>query len=193
MRVLRTLGLSVLLALLPFGVAIGASAANPTVHHHELLQHKLLPDAECIELTKHVGCYLDTTLDYESSAGPSPLIQPAAAYDACSSWNYYQTYYNYWNVALAQTQMSMGGCWFWGGSAAISWGPQCRSYTIYPGGVVGGSGIDNCYGVNEGNYSYGQDNWYVYPYTAPWIHRTAVLVGYFDDYGDHWYTTCEAC
>jgi hypothetical protein len=173
MKLLRTFALSLAMAVLPVAASIGVMAASPTkITHHKLLSHQVQADDTCLQLTGHVGCYVDTTEDVEENAQTNAVarifVQTASAWDGCSGiHSYVQTYYSWTGWALAASSMKYAFCYNWAQGVQVTWGPHCQVNTILPYG----GGVNYCSGNGNPTYpGWAVESWYLYPYSTPWWH-----------------------
>ena len=167
---LRTLAFSAALALLPVALSIGVSAAAPTTSVTKLLDRHTLSDATCIRLTHHTGCYVESGVT-QTSANNSALIdvfvRPVSAWTSCSGvQSYWQSYYSWTGLQLANSNMRYAYCYDSGG-VQITYGPYCHQNSI----IGYGTGVNHCSGNNYKVFpGWAEDSWYLYPYATPWWH-----------------------
>ncbi|HVD47860.1 MAG TPA: hypothetical protein VNG70_11320 [Candidatus Limnocylindria bacterium] len=169
MRPIRTLVLALALCVLPVAASIGVSAASPTVTHHKVLAHQVQPDSTCIQLTGHVGCYVESTeTDTQANTASNIFVQSASAWTGCSGiYTYVQTYYSWTGLALAASSMKFAYCYDARAGVQVTWGPNCYVTTI----IGYGGGVNYCSGNGYPNWpGWASESWYLYPYSAWWWH-----------------------
>ena len=168
MKLLRMLLVAAFLAVSFFVAGIGVSAAASSVTHQRFLSHHIEPDATCMKLTGHVGCYVDTTETDTVAAGSNFFVLSASAWTGCSGiYTYVQTYYSWIGLALAASSMKFAYCYDALAGVQVTWGPKCVVNTI----IGYGGGVNYCSGNNYPNWpGWAVESWYLYPATAPWYH-----------------------
>jgi hypothetical protein len=171
---LRLLAIAGCLAVLPFGVAFGASAASSTTTVTKVIDRQPFPDAACKRATGHTGCYVVETLTQPADQNIpllSLLVHPASAYSGCyGPFTLVQTVYSSIGTAMAAGDLRMQVCWNPGPQVTIPF-MQCW----VTGTALYGGGVNYCYspaypGVMQSNPTWAEEGWYFYPYPMPWWH-----------------------
>jgi len=173
LKSLRVIALACALALLPFGLAIGATASSATTVTKEVERHTM-PDPFCRKLTQRTGCYEVSTMT-EPVAKSSPLaalfVVTASAWQTCygpitSTQSYYAAGTSY---PIASGHMRYQVCGQ-GSYVELVWGPSCWVSTA----AGWGGGVNYCDSPARGQLqaepTWTEENWYLFPYSWPWWH-----------------------